>query len=116
MPKGVKRLKTASTRSEQKKNGIPASKGSLRYAQNATHTLRFSVSLRSTLVPCLITFPTKTQERKSYKKKEYIAYYVCLFSSLTLLRTCKVILLNHIFIYYIFIFTIYSKLYYNLNL
>lgn len=36
MPKGVKRLKTASTRSEQKKNGIPASKGSLRYAQNAS--------------------------------------------------------------------------------
>lgn len=30
MPKVVKRLKTASTRSEQKKNGIPASKGSLR--------------------------------------------------------------------------------------
>ena len=30
MPKGVKRLKTASTRSEQKKNEIPASKGSLR--------------------------------------------------------------------------------------
>jgi hypothetical protein len=39
MPKGVKRLKTASTRSEQKKNGIPASKvpfASLRFAQNAS--------------------------------------------------------------------------------
>ena len=36
MPKGVKRLKTASTRSEQKKNEIPASKGSLRFAQNAS--------------------------------------------------------------------------------
>ena len=36
MPKGVKRLKTASARSEQKKNEIPASKGSLRYAQNAS--------------------------------------------------------------------------------
>lgn len=39
MPKGVKRLKTASTRSEQKKNGIPASKvpfAPLRYAQNAS--------------------------------------------------------------------------------
>jgi len=39
MPKGVKRLKTASTRSEQKENEIPASKvpfAPLRYAQNAS--------------------------------------------------------------------------------
>ena len=39
MPKGVKRLKTASTRSEQKKNEIPASKvpfAPLRSTQNAS--------------------------------------------------------------------------------
>lgn len=53
MPKGVKRLKTASTRSEQKKNGIPASKGSLRYAQNAS-LFRFAplnIGIRSAYNP-----------------------------------------------------------------